>query len=315
MFEYHFTHKHYHSLDYYFKSKYGKKVSKISLNASFTCPNRDGTKSTGGCLFCSNEGSGDFAGNPKESLQLQFEHIKAMMDKKWPDALYILYFQAFSNTYGSLEKLKATFEPFINKENVIGLSIATRCDCLDESIVAYLASLKPYFKEFWIELGLQTTKASSMKLLNLKYSFQDFKKAVTLLHRYHIDVIVHIIDGLPYESKEDQIQTISKINSLPIQGLKIHNLNILKDTKLAKMYLKGEFSTLSEQEFIDIVAHQLAYLKEDIVIHRIGADGDEAKLIAPEYVKKKRAVVDHLDLYMEEKNLFQGDLYKQKESA
>lgn len=311
MFEYYLTHKHYHTLDYYFKNKYGKKVFKISLNASFTCPNRDGTKGYGGCLFCSEEGSGDFAGNPKDSIQTQFEKIKNIMEKKWPDAYYIVYFQAYSNTYGSIERLKEVFEPFIGQDNVIGLSIATRCDCIHEEIARYLFSLKLHFKEFWIELGLQTTKRSTMKLLNLKYTFTDFKKTVKLLHNYHMDIIVHIIDGLPYESKEDQIQTILKLNSLPIQGIKIHNLNILKNTALATMYLKNQFKILNEQEFIEIVALQLAYLKENILVHRIGADSDEKKRIAPDYVKKKMAVVDHLDLYMEEVNLFQGDFVQQ----
>ena len=222
MFEFNITKKHYHTLDYYLKSKYNKKVFKVPLNASFTCPNRDGSKGKGGCIFCSAIGSGDFAGDPKESLMNQFNQVKSVINQKWPDAYNIVYFQAFSNTYGSIEKLKETFEPFINKENVIGMSIATRCDCITQEIVDYLKTLKVHFKEFWVELGLQSANAKTMKLLNLGYTYKEFERTVKMLAKANIDVIVHIIDGLPYESKQDQINTIKKINKLPFKGLKIH---------------------------------------------------------------------------------------------
>lgn len=309
MFEFNKTHKHYHTLDYYLKSKYNKKVFKVPLNASFTCPNRDGSKSTGGCIFCSAVGSGDFAGDPSQSLLTQYDDVKAIMNKKWKDGLSIVYFQAFSNTYGSIEKLKGCFEPFINKENVIGMSIATRCDCINEEIVNYLKELKTHFKEFWVELGLQSANLKTMKLLNLKYTFTDFKKAVNLLHKANIDVIVHIIDGLPYESKQDQVNTILKINKLPIKGIKIHVLNIIENTKIAKMYLNNEFKIMQEDEFIDIVTTQISYLKDDIIIHRIGADSSAVDLIAPSWVRKKMNIVDKIDVLLDENEIFQGDNY------
>lgn len=309
MFEFYKTHKHYHTLDYYLKSKYNKKVFKVPLNASFTCPNRDGSKSYGGCIFCSATGSGDFAGNPSQSLLKQYDEIKSIMKKKWKDGLSIVYFQAFSNTYGSIEKLKSCFEPFINKENVIGMSIATRCDCINEEIVSYLKELKSHFKEFWVELGLQSANAKTMKLLNLQYTFSDFKKAVSLLSKANIDVIVHIIDGLPYESKQDQINTILKINKLPIKGIKIHVLNIIENTKIAKMYINNEFKVMEENEFIDVVIAQLSYLKDDIIIHRIGADSNANDLIAPSWVRKKMNLVDKIDALLDEKDIFQGDEY------
>lgn len=307
MFEFYNTKKHYHTLDYYLKTKYNKKVFKVPLNASFTCPNRDGTKSTGGCIFCSAVGSGDFAGNPKDNLLTQYDEVKKVMDNKWPDSLTIAYFQAFSNTYGPISKLKECFEPFINKKDVIGLSIATRCDCINEEIVEYLKELKKHFKEFWVELGLQSANKKTMELLNLKYSFLDFKKAVMLLHKANIDVIVHIIDGLPFESKQDQINTILKINTLPIKGLKIHVLNIIENTKIAKMYLENKFKVMEENEFIDTVIAQLSYLKEDVIIHRIGADSKIDDLLVPLWVRSKMKIVDEIDKIMNENDIYQSE--------
>ena len=309
MFEYYYTKKHYHTLDYYLKSKYNKKVFKVPLNASFTCPNRDGSKSKGGCIFCSNEGSGDFAGNPKESLLNQFESVKKVMENKWPDSYAIAYFQAFSNTYGPISKLKECFEPFINKKDVIGLSIATRCDCINQEVVDYLKELKKNFKEFWVELGLQSANKKTMELLNLQYTFKEFKEAVKLLAKANIDVIVHIIDGLPYESKQDQINTILKINKLPIKGIKIHVLNVINNTKLAKMYLNNEFEVMDDKTFIDVVTTQLSYLKDDVIIHRLGADSKVEDLIAPSWVRKKMSLVDEIDKTLDELDIYQGDNY------
>ena len=309
MFEYFYTKKHYHTLDYYLKSKYNKKVFKVSLNASFSCPNRDGKKGYNGCAFCSSVGSGDFAGKASEPLLTQFENIKNIMEQKWKDAYYIAYFQAYSNTYASIDKLKETFSQFINKEKVIGMSIATRCDCINKEIVEYLKELKSNFKEFWVELGLQSANEKTMKLMNLQYTYKEFKNAVKLLSDANIDVIVHIIDGLPFESKLDQINTIKKINKLKIKGLKIHVLNVIENTKVAKMYLNNEFDVISEDDFIDIAISQLAHLKDDVIIHRLGADSSQEDLIAPSWVRKKMSIVDKIDTYMKENDIFQADEY------
>ena len=309
MFEYFYTKKHYHTLDYYIKSKYNKKVFKVSLNASFSCPNRDGKKGYNGCAFCSSVGSGDFAGKASEPLLTQFENIKNIMEQKWKDAYYIAYFQAYSNTYASIDKLKETFSQFINKEKVIGMSIATRCDCINKEIVEYLKELKSNFKEFWVELGLQSANEKTMKLMNLQYTYKEFKDAVKLLSDANIDVIVHIIDGLPFESKLDQINTIKKINKLKIKGLKIHVLNVIENTKVAKMYLNNEFDVISEDDFIDIAISQLAHLKDDVIIHRLGADSSQEDLIAPSWVRKKMSIVDKIDTYMKENDIFQADEY------
>lgn len=308
-YEYQVTNKRYHTLDYYLKTKYGKKVFKIPLNASFSCPNRDGTKGIGGCTFCSNKGSGDFAGNPLHSLNQQYDEMIKVMERKWPDAYYIVYFQAYTNTYGSLKKLKETYEPFIGKEKVIGMSIATRPDCIDEEIVAYLSELKTHFKEFWIELGLQTSFDKTADLIHRCYSYSCFEKAVFLLNQAKIKIVVHIIDGLPNETKKMMIQTIKKLNKLPLFGIKIHMLNIIKGTKIAQDYQKQKFSLLTEEEFVDIVIEQLKYLKGSVIVHRIGGDSDAQQLIAPQWVLKKLSVVDKIDQKMEEEGVFQGDLF------
>lgn len=306
--EYALTNKRYHTLDYYFKTKYGKKVAKIPLNASFTCPNRDGTKGVGGCIFCSEKGSGDMAGDESLSLLSQYEQVKKMMQQKWPDAEDMLYFQAYSNTYGSLEKLHQVYDPFIAISNkVMGISIATRPDCITPEIVAYLKELKQHFQEFWIELGLQTANKKIAKLCNLGYDYADFKKAVDLLEKANIPVVVHILNGLPYESYESMIETIKKINSLPIFGIKFHALNVLKNTSLGRLYETQPFPLLSEEEYIHLIVEQLQYLRENIVVHRISADSDSNLLIAPNWVKKKINLSNKIDKRMEELDVFQGE--------
>lgn len=309
-YEYYVTNKHYRTLDYYLKTKYGKKVFKIPLNASFTCPNRDGTKGVGGCAFCSSKGSGDFAGNPQKHLLDQFLEVKEKMNHKWKDGYYIVYFQAYSNTYGSVEQLKQCFEPFLAVENVIGLSIATRCDCLSDEIIAYLKELRSHFQEFWVEMGLQTTNSQIAKQMNLGYTFSDFSKASKKLHHAGIQVVAHIIDGLPNEREEDMIQTIKRINTLPLFGLKIHCLNVLEDSKLGVLYKQSPFKTLQKEEFVRIAILQLRHLKEEIIIHRLGADSANEKLLAPDWVNKKFSLMDQIDQKMEKEDYFQGDLYE-----
>ena len=245
-YEYQVTNKRYHTLDYYLKTKYGKKVFKIPLNASFSCPNRDGTKGIGGCTFCSNKGSGDFAGNPLHSLNQQYDEMIKVMERKWPDAYYIVYFQAYTNTYGSLKKLKETYEPFIGKEKVIGMSIATRPDCITEDIAELL---KSYTKKYYVcvELGLQTSNEETGKFINRCYTNDDFSKAVTILNKYGIDIVTHIMIGLPTEDGKnietfsDIKNTVDFLNRHNIQGLKIHSCYIVKNTKLEKLYNDGKY--------------------------------------------------------------------------
>ena len=226
-FKYSNTNKRYHTLDYYYKNKFNTKVFKVSLNAGFSCPNIDGTVGYGGCIYCSKTGSGEFAGNKEEPIEEQFDNIKNMMLNKWPNAKYIGYFQARTNTHAPVNKLKTIYEKILKKDNVIGLNIATRPDAISDECLDYLESLnkKTYLT---IELGLQTINEKTSKLINRCHSLDCFETMVNKLRERNIDVVVHIINGLPYETKEDMINTVKYLNKLDIQGIKIHMLSIKK---------------------------------------------------------------------------------------
>ena len=229
--------KPYNTLTAYYKNKYNAKVAKIALNAGFTCPNKDGKKGYGGCTYCSKLGSGDFAGNKEKSLKEQFNDIRAVMEKKWPNILYIPYLQANSNTYAPLNKLKEIYEEVISiiPEKTVAISIATRPDCLEDDVVEYLGKLNNKIP-VQIELGLQTSNEKTANKINRCSTNEEFISAVKRLRRHNIEIVAHIINGLPYETKEDMLNTISFINNLDIQGIKIHSLLVLKDTKLHEEY-------------------------------------------------------------------------------
>lgn len=304
-FEYSNTNKRYHTLDYYYKNKFNEKVFKVSLNAGFSCPNIDGTVGYGGCIYCSKTGSGEFAGNKKDSLEKQFNEIKEMMHKKWPKAKYIGYFQARTNTYAPVDTLKEMYETILNQENVIGLNIATRPDSITDECLDYLTELnkKTYLT---IELGLQTTKESTTKLINRCHDLKCFEDMVKRLRERNLDVIVHIINGLPYETKEDMLNTVKYLNKLDIQGLKIHMLSITKDTLLERMYNKEKFKMLTRDEYVDIVIDQLELLRKEIVIHRITGDPKLDELIEPEWLTKKFCVLNEIDKEMVRRDTYQG---------
>lgn len=296
----------YQYLDKYLKERFGKKVFKIALNANFTCPNRDGTISNKACLFCSPEGSGDFAGKRGLPLQKQFESQKEIMLRKWPDALYIVYFQANTNTYAPLDTLKRLYLEAINLDpNIVGISIATRCDCLDDKIIEFLSELNKQIP-VWVELGLQSIHSTTMEFLNLGYNLETFNLAVSKLRKHNIETIVHIINGLPGEDKEMMLETIKHLNTLDIQGVKIHSLFILKNTTLGEIYLKEPFPLLSRDEYVDIVTEQLALLRENIIVHRLNGDAALADLIAPLWSTKKLVVMNEIDKMMKAKNYYQG---------
>lgn len=304
-FKYSDTNKRYHTLDYFYKHKFNSKVFKVSLNAGFSCPNLDGTIGTGGCVYCSKSGSGEFAGDVSESIEKQFNTIKDMMHLKWKDGKYIAYFQARTNTYAPVEKLKEIYEPVIKYDNVIGLSIATRPDSITEECLDYLEDLnkRTYLT---VELGLQTIKEETSKLINRCHSLECFRDMVEKLRERDINVVVHIINGLPYESKEDMLNTVKYLNKLDIQGIKIHMLSILKDTPLEKLYGHDKFHVLSREEYVDIVISQLEYLREEIVIHRITGDPDPKELIEPKWLIKKFGVLNEIDKEMVKRDTFQG---------
>lgn len=304
-FKYTNSNKRYHTLDYYYKNRFHEKVFKVSLNAGFSCPNIDGKVGYGGCIYCSKTGSGEFAGNKEDSLEKQFLEIKNMMLKKWPKAKYIGYFQARTNTYAPVNELKKMYEKILNQENVIGLNIATRPDAISDECLDYLEELnkKTYLT---IELGLQTTKEETTKLINRCHSLQCFEDMVKKLRKRNIDVVVHIINGLPYETKKDMLNTVKYLNKLDIQGIKIHMLSITKDTPIEKMYQEEKFKLLSKEEYIDIVVDQLELLREEIVIHRITGDPKLDELIEPTWLTKKFCVLNDIDKEMVRRDTYQG---------
>lgn len=309
MFKYTLDNKRYHTLNYYLRNKFNSKVCKISLNAGFTCPNIDGTKGYGGCIYCSKSGSGEFGGNPSKSLVEQFNDVKEVLAKKWSNAKYIAYFQARTNTYAPLEVLKEKYETVLKIDNVIGLDIATRCDAISDDTLDYLEELsKRTF--LTIELGLQTTKEETSILINRGHTLKEFDDMVKKLRDRNINVVVHIINGLPYENEDDMLNTVRHLNKLDIQGIKIHMLNIVKDTPLEVLYNKEKFHILTKEEYIDIVIKQLELLDEKIVIHRITADPDIKSLVEPKWLVKKFCVLNDIDKEMVRRDTYQGKYYK-----
>ena len=304
MFKYSLDNKRYHTLNYYLKNRFHEKVYKVSLNAGFTCPNIDGTKGYGGCIYCSKTGSGEFGGNINDDLITQFNKIKEVMDKKW-HGKYIAYFQARSNTYAPVNILKERYETVLKLDNVIGLFIATRCDCITDECLDYLTFLnkRTYLT---IELGLQTIHESTSKLINRGHTLKEFTDTVKRLRERNIDVLVHIINGLPYETKEMMLETVKFVNTLDIQGIKIHMLNIIKDTPLETLYNKEHFRVLTKEEYIDIVISELELLDSKIVIHRITADPDPKTLIEPTWLLKKTVLLNDIDKEMKRRNTYQG---------
>ena len=307
-----FTHtdgfKRYYTLDYFYKHKFNSKAFKVSLNAGFSCPNLDGTVGSGGCIYCSKLGSGEFAGNTKENIKKQFHEIKEKMLKKWPDAKYIGYFQARTNTYAPLEELKEKYETVLKQEGVIGLSIATRPDSITDECLDYLEELskRTYLT---VELGLQTIHPKTSKLINRCHSLECFEEMVIKLRDKKINVVVHIINGLPNETKEMMIETIKYLNKFDIQGIKIHMLSILKNTPLETYFKIHPFPVLTKDEYIDIVCSQLEVLNPNIVIHRITGDPKKEDLIEPNWLIKKFVVLNDIDKEFNKRDTYQGIYY------
>ena len=312
MFKYSNTNKRYYTLDYFYKNKFNSKVFKVSLNAGFTCPNKDGKVGTKGCIYCSKSGSGEYGGNVSKDIVTQFNEVKEMMLKKWPEAKYIGYFQANTNTYAPVEVLKEKYEPILKQEGVVGLNIATRPDSITEECLDYLEDLskRTYLT---VELGLQTIHEKTSILINRCHTLECFKNMVEKLRERNINVVVHIINGLPYETKEMMIETVKYLSDLDIQGIKIHALSILKNTELAKLYEKEKFKVLSRDEYIDIVCTQLEYLREDIVVNRITGDPMATELIEPSWLTNKTTILNDIDKLMKQRDTYQGNKYIKKD--
>ena len=297
--------KRYHTLNYFLREKFGEKIFKISLDAGFSCPNRDGKVSKGGCIFCSERGSGDFAGDRAFSISKQFEDIKLMMNKKWKEGKYIAYFQAYTNTYASVDVLRAKYDEAINNEGVVGLAIATRPDCLSEEV---LDLIEEYSKKIytWVELGLQTSNDETAKIINRGYKLEVFDEAVKNLNSRNIDVVAHVIFGLPNETKEDMINTIKYISNSGVKGIKMHLLHVMENTPLEVMYKHGKLRLMEQDEYIETICEAVTLLPQNMVIHRLTGDAPRNLLVGPMWSLKKWEVLNAIDKKMEDDNLYQG---------
>lgn len=305
MFKYTLDNKRYHTLNYFYKNKFGIKVFKVSLNGGFSCPNLDGRIGYGGCIYCSKSGSGEFGGDKEDSLEEQFLKMKEVVNKKHIPCKYIGYFQARTNTYASLDVLKEKYECILKQDDVIGLNIATRCDAISDDCLDYLEELsKRTF--LTIELGLQTIHEKTSVLINRCHSLKQFEDMVIKLRKRNINVCVHIINGLPYETEEMMLDTVRYLNKLDIQGIKIHILYIIKDTVIDTMYKKERFKILSKEEYIDIIIKQLELLRPEIVINRITSDPDKETLVEPRWLVDKCQLLNDIDKEMKRRNTYQG---------
>ena len=299
--------KPYYSLSAMLEERFGEKVYKVALNGGMTCPNRDGTLGSRGCIFCSTGGSGDFASDARLDIRGQIDSQIASISAKRPVQKYIAYFQAYTNTYAPVDYLEKIFTEAISHEKVVALSIGTRPDCLPPETVALLEELNRR-KPIWVELGLQTIHASTARYIRRGYELSCFDQAVSDLRNAGLEVIVHTILGLPGENKKMILQTINYLNSRPIQGIKLQLLHILKNTDLAKDYADGKFSAMTQEEYLDTVIDCLEHLRQDIVIHRVTGDGPKDLLIAPAWSSAKRTVLNSLHREMKKRGAYQGRL-------
>ena len=291
----------------YCKEKFGTKVYRLALSSGATCPNRDGKVGVGGCSFCSEKGSGEFAIDVMD-LDLQIERAKALISKKFPNSIntaerkYIAYFQSFSNTYGDTKRLIGLFERAINKDEVVALSIATRPDCFSEEMLNSLERLNK-IKPVWIELGLQTINENTARAFNRGYTLDVFEKTYTELKKRNFEVIVHMIIGLPGESEEDMYATVKYLSKKNIDGIKIHGLHILKGTRLASEYEKHPFKIMSLEEYTRVLINCLKLLPKDTVVHRMTGDGDKKILIEPQWSADKKRVLNYINKKIKEELL------------
>lgn len=297
--------KRYYSLDYYLKQTYGEKLYKIALDGGMTCPNRDGTLGARGCIFCSAGGSGDFAGDRRTSITEQIEAGKAQSIRKHNGSSYIAYFQAYTNTYAPVSYLRSVFTEAINHPDIRILSIATRPDCLNDDVLALLAELNKK-KPVWVELGLQTIHEETAQFIRRGYKLPVFEDALRKLRKIGITVIVHTILCLPGESREMMLDTIRYLNTQDIQGIKLQLLHILKHTDLADYYEKHPFHLPSREEYYELLGMCICNLRPDIVIHRLTGDGPKQLLVAPLWTGNKRQVLNGMQRYFKEQNIWQG---------
>lgn len=297
--------KRYHTWNYHLRHRFGCKVMKIALNAGFTCPNIDGKKGYGGCIYCSESGSGDFAGNPADSIMQQFEDVRLRMHKKWHEGKYMPYFQAHTNTYAPASVLRERFECVLRQPNVVGISIATRADCLDDDVVEYLCELhkRTYLI---VELGLQSVFDQTGERINRCHTYAEFLEGYNRLKERGINICVHLIDGLPGETADMMIESARRVGELNPHCVKLHLLHIIKGTLLANQYKAGEITPLTKDEYVDIIVRQLEVIPPGVVIQRLTGDGARDALLAPMWSLKKFEVLNSIDKLMAERDTYQG---------
>lgn len=300
--------KPYHSLDYMLKERFGEKVYKVTLNGGMSCPNRDGTIGHGGCIFCSEGGSGDFAASAALSIHEQIDSQIAMLSAKRPIHKYIAYFQAYTNTYAPLSYLERIFTEAIEHEDIVGLSIGTRPDCLPDETLDLLSELNKK-KPVTVELGLQTIHERTAAFIRRGYKLSCFEDALEKLQERKLETVVHTILGLPGETTEDILETMRYLNAHHIDGIKLQLLHVLKHTDLAAYYGQSGFHILSEDEYVDLVIRCLEVLSPDITIHRLTGDGPSDLLIAPLWSLKKRSVLNHIHHELKIRDTWQGRLF------
>ncbi len=297
--------KRYYSLDYFLKNKFYEKVFKIPLDAGFTCPNRDGMVGFGGCIFCSSKGSGDFAKGSTKSISHQFDEMKIVMEKKWKSKKYIAYFQAYTNTYGEINRLKSLYYEALNQDGVVGIAIATRPDCLSDDVLSLLDEInkKSYL---WVELGLQTSNDEIAKFINRGYETKVFDEACEKLNRLGIDSVVHVIFGLPKEDRESMLNTIRYVCSKNIQGIKMHLLYLVYDSLLYEIHKVNPIIFLTKDEYIDLICTAISIIPDNIVIHRITGDAPRETLVEPKWSLKKWEILNEIDDRLKKYNIYQG---------
>lgn len=289
------------SFNDFFREYFNGKTVKLSLDGGFSCPNRDGTISETGCIFCSDEGSGEFTGSKSLSISQQIDSQKIFLEKKWKAKNYIAYFQNFTNTYASLDKLKNIYDTLASREDIKGISIATRCDCLDDEKIEYLKKISER-KTLWLELGMQSVNEDTIELINRGYSHDLFDKTIKKLKEANILFLIHAIFGLPFEEDSDFTNTINYIREIEPFGVKFHNLYILKDSPIYDLYNKEKFKILSRDEYIDILLYALDNIDEKTVVHRITGDPPKSKLFEPKWCADKLSVISEIDKRLKNNN-------------
>lgn len=301
--------KKYLSFNEHLRQIFGEKVFKVPLDAGFTCPNRDGTLGRGGCVYCSERGSGDFAGEQALSIHDQFSEVTERMKKKWPRAKYLAYFQAYTNTYAPIERLSEVYEAALTEAHVVGLSIATRPDCLPEDVLDYLEALNQR-TYLWVELGLQSIHDRTMAWIGRGHDYAQFLKGLEQLRARNIRVCAHIILGLPGETKAEMLETAQAVAEMPVQGVKIHLLHVLRGTPLGTMYSREPFTLLTQEEYVNLVVDILEILPSEMIIHRLTGDGPPDDLIAPLWSRKKWEVLNAIDAELKRRETWQGKKVK-----